>query len=78
MDTLFGIGRKKRRVAISTSKDVIRIELIMVNYNCVIDTIESLDSEFCIKNNSYNDMTVDNNSSDDSVDRVINWVKERG
>ena len=54
-----------------------KIYIILVNYNGWKDTLECLESLLRIDYPAYQIIIVDNNSSDDSIDRIIKWTHGR-
>lgn len=52
-----------------------KVSIIILNWNGWKDTIECLESLFNIKYNNFEIVLVDNNSKDESVDKIIEWAK---
>ena len=52
-----------------------KVAIIILNWNGWKDTIESLESIFLIEYPNYNVVLVDNNSSDDSIKKIIDYTK---
>ncbi len=51
------------------------VSIIILNYNSPLDTIECLKSVLKICCTNYHIVVVDNNSVDDSVNKISNWVE---
>ncbi|TDX43658.1 hypothetical protein C7954_11539 [Halanaerobium congolense] len=54
-----------------------KVNIILLNYNGVKDTIECLESLRCITYPNYNIVVVDNNSTDESFLNIDNWCKNQ-
>jgi len=51
-----------------------RIFIVLVNYKGWSDTIESLESILKLKNDNFQIIIVDNNSQDESIERIKSWA----
>ena len=54
------------------------VYIVIVNWNGGKDTVECLDSIFCLSYPSYRVVVCDNGSTDDSLEVIGKWVKYRG
>jgi len=52
-----------------------KVSIIILNYNNWQDTIECLESIILLNYESFNVIIVDNKSSNDSVEKLINWLQ---
>jgi len=55
-----------------------RVYIIIVNWNGWRDTVECLDSLFCITYSPFTVVVCDNGSHDDSVDQLKRWGEHKG
>ncbi len=53
------------------------VYIIVLNWNGWKDTIECLNSLYNITYSKYNPVLVDNNSTDDSIKKIVDWVKKQ-
>ena len=54
-----------------------KVNIIIVNYNCCQDTLSCIESLLKSNYNNYQIYIIDNNSSDDSIDIIVKWIKNK-